>query len=50
MFNLYNQEYLEQMNEILSQLGPDANLVEISVLNQNDPAVYSHTDIDSMRW
>lgn len=50
MFNLYNQEYLEQMNEILSQLGPDANLVEISVLNQNDPTVYSHTDIDSMRW
>ena len=49
MYNLYNQEYLEELNEILSVLGPNARFIEISILSQNDPYTSRNSEYDD-RW
>ena len=37
MYNLYNQNYLEELNETLSIFGSNAEFIEITVLSQNIP-------------
>lgn len=49
MYNLYNQEYLEELNEVLSVLGPNVQFIEISILSQNDPYAGRNTEYDD-RW
>lgn len=40
----FNQNYLEHINELLSEFGPTMQLLEISVLNSSDPShIYDNT-------
>lgn len=38
VFNMYNQEYLEEVNELIASFGTDAQLIEFTVLNINEPS------------
>lgn len=48
MYNLFNQEYLEKINDLLSEMGPTSNLIEIGALNSNIPVI--ETGYNENEW